>query len=64
MDCLDIARKGAVTAKRFARARFCADLKINVAMLPLLASAIGNDYVAGRCSSAASRYCDRVAATL
>ena len=26
-------------------ARFCADLKINVAMMPLLASAIGNDYV-------------------
>ena len=45
VDNLDIARNGTVTAKRFARARFLADLKLNVAMFPLLASAIGNDYV-------------------
>ena len=31
--------------QRFARPKFCAELKLNVAMLPLLASAIGNDYV-------------------
>eukprot|EP00802_Teleaulax_amphioxeia_P001890 Tamp_01892.p1 GENE.Tamp_01892~~Tamp_01892.p1 ORF type:complete len:668 (+),score=247.48 Tamp_01892:927-2930(+) len=46
VDNLDIARNGAsITAKRFSRPKFCADLKLNVAMLPLLASAIGNDHV-------------------
>ncbi len=46
VDNLDIARSGSVvTAKRFLRPKFCAELKLNVTMLPLLASAIGNDYV-------------------
>jgi hypothetical protein len=46
VDNLDVARNGVVTAKRFARARFLADVNLNTAMMPLLASAIGNDYVA------------------
>lgn len=45
VDNLDIARNGSVTAKRFNRAKFCAEMGIHAGMLPLLASAVGNDYV-------------------
>ncbi len=36
---------GQVTAKRFNRGRFMAELKVKPDMLGLLASIIGNDYV-------------------
>mmetsp|Transcript_52028 Transcript_52028/g.118656 ORF Transcript_52028/g.118656 Transcript_52028/m.118656 type:complete len:760 (+) Transcript_52028:30-2309(+) len=45
VDNLELARNGSVTAKRFNRAKFCAEMGIHAGMLPLLASAVGNDYV-------------------
>jgi len=45
IDMLEATRTGAVTATRFSRGKFCASLKVKEAFLPLLASAVGNDYV-------------------
>lgn len=45
IDNLEANRAGVVTAKRFSRTKFCSEIKIKEDMLPLLASACGNDYV-------------------
>jgi len=42
---LEVARNGAVSAKRYNKAKFCADLGVKPGTFPLLASVMGNDYV-------------------